>query len=144
MARKQLSANITNSFPTMAGKFMVGGYYNGTIFSADKYGNLWNPISQNANDANMGTLCPGAGSITKLYVKSDIAVGLGETLTVTLTKNGVDTALTVPISGAIQTSNSDLVDTVTFTANDVLGWHFNGTAGVSNNYFYFGAVGSLD
>ena len=56
--------------------------------------------------------------LRNLYINTHVAVGVGETLTVTVRINGVNTLLSSTISGAAQTSNNDLVNRVIVNAGD--------------------------
>jgi hypothetical protein len=60
-----------------------------------------------------------AGTFQKLYVTLATAPGAGKSLTFTVRKNGVDSALAVTISGT-NTAGSDLTNTVSVTPGDLL------------------------
>ena len=59
------------------------------------------------------------GTISKLYFKLTAAPGAGKSVTFTVRKNGIDTSLSVTISGT-DTTGSDLVNSIAVSAGDLL------------------------
>jgi hypothetical protein len=78
--------------------------------------------SAGAASSNQGqrSVMPHGGMLKNLYVKADVAPGAGKSLTITVRKNGTDSAVTVTLSGASQVSGSDLVNTLSVAAGDEL------------------------
>ncbi len=72
----------------------------------------------NATEANANVPLP-SGKASKLVVSLTVAPGAGQSATVTIRKNGVNTALTCTVSGTATTC-SDLVNSVTFSNGDLL------------------------
>lgn len=63
-----------------------------------------------------------AGTFKSLTVTLRVAPGAGKSITFTLRVNGVDTALTVTISGASQVTASDTTNTVAISPGDRVVW----------------------
>lgn len=63
---------------------------------------------------------PTDGTFSNFYAEAASAAGGGKSLTATVRKNLGDTALTTTISGATQTSNSDLTHSFSVVAGDVV------------------------
>lgn len=63
---------------------------------------------------------PTAGSFKNVYVRLSAAPGVGTSVTFTLVKNSVDTALTVTITDSATTGNA--TSTVTVAENDLVYW----------------------
>jgi|SRR5882724_4908561 len=59
-----------------------------------------------------------AGTIKNLYVQSDVAPGASKSWVITVRKNGSDQTMTVTLSGASQTTGSDLAHPITVAAGD--------------------------
>lgn len=64
-------------------------------------------------------ICPTAGTIKNLCVKTNFAPGGGKSVALTLRVNGIDSALTCTL-GAADTYKEDIVNTVVVAAGDVL------------------------
>jgi hypothetical protein len=77
-------------------------------------------ISGLATEAEMRSVCPIAGTLSKWYIVASASPGGGtKAWRFTLLKNGIPTALQVTITGAA-TSGSDLVNSVTIAPGDIL------------------------
>jgi len=79
-------------------------------------------MGANANQANEFStfvVVGIAGSVTRMYVASTGAPGVGETFTYTLRKNQADTALSATISGAASVSE-ETFGAITFSKNDTI------------------------
>jgi len=83
-----------------------------------------------SEDAPAVYVMPRDGLLRNLHLKTSIAPGVGESVTFTVRKNGVDTGIVVAISGASQVG-SDLTNAVSFLAGDVISVKGVATAGVS-------------
>ncbi|MBI5344977.1 MAG: hypothetical protein HZB83_06540, partial [Deltaproteobacteria bacterium] len=70
-------------------------------------------------------------TIRDLYAHANAAPAAGETITITLRKNGVDTALTVTITNTA-TLVSDTTNTVNFGVQDAISFKCVGSAGLSS------------
>ena len=123
MGKRPTLTDITTSgteTPLDMSKQIVGG--GGNVGGAAV--NTYYPLNGGNNGSttiNLNSLnCPIAGFISKLTFSSDLPSGAGETVTATLYKNGVATALTCQIAGAVDTFATDGVNTVMFTATDLL------------------------
>lgn len=92
----QFGVDSTKYFP-----FLSGGYGADTL----------------ANENKISSLAPIDGTISNLIVKLQLAPGSGCSRIFTLRVNGVDTALTVTISGT-NTTGQDNSNTVSITAGD--------------------------
>lgn len=83
----------------------------------------------NATEANCKYSPPGPITIKDLWVSANTAPASGQTITVTLRKNGVDTGLTAQITNAA-TKVSDLVNSVSFNKDDEISWKAVSTASI--------------
>lgn len=81
---------------------------------------------------------PATGTFRNFVVSTDVAPGVGKTCTYTVRKNGVDTALTVTLSGT-QTTGSDLTHSVAVALGDhlVLKKNGNGTTPTFGTIFQY-------
>jgi hypothetical protein len=70
-------------------------------------------------EGNVDIPAPTASTLTNFYVELSAAPGVGNSVAVTVRKNGADTALTLTISGAA-VSGSDLTHSVSVAAGDLL------------------------
>lgn len=70
-----------------------------------------------AIESNATTIIPLNCTISNLYVNLSTPAGLQNSYTFTIRKNGVDTTISVPISG-INTSGNDTSNTSTFNSGD--------------------------
>lgn len=77
----------------------------------DSYGIAWNAAETNQIAGKNGT-------IRNMYVRMTVAPGAGQSYTFTLRKNGVDTALSVVVTGAATTSNYNNTSTVSIALGD--------------------------
>jgi hypothetical protein len=98
---------------------------NTTLFSGGFGGN---GIS-NATENKVQIAMP-ACTVKKLRASTDTTPAAGQTVTLTLRKNGVDQSLTCQITNGGGRSASDLSNTVTFTAGDLLSIKFVSSATV--------------
>jgi hypothetical protein len=74
-----------------------------------------------ATESECATVLAVGGTVSNLYVKSNLAPGLGDTWTFTIFKNGVaDTSVQCTISGALATTCNDLTGSITFAAGDTI------------------------
>lgn len=81
-----------------------------------------------ANEGLANQLAPAAGTISKLYIKAN-GNTLDSATTVTLRKNGASTSLTATITAGSTSVFSDLSNTVSVAAGDVLAWQLTIAAG---------------
>jgi hypothetical protein len=88
----------------------------------------------NATEGNISTwaVMPCSGTLKNFYISQDSISGTSITRTYTVRKNSVDTALSLTISGASQTFNSDTVDTVSFAAGDTVSIHTTASSTTPN------------
>lgn len=78
--------------------------------------------AENFNTASAGlSEIPVAGTFNKAKVRLGTAPGSGNTWTITLQKNGSNTAISIPISGT-NTEGEDTTNTVSYAAGDTLRW----------------------
>ena len=78
-------------------------------------------VSTNGGGANVREApCPVNGVLEHLYVRCQLAPGVGETFTFAVQIGGVVTALTAQIAGAALTA-TDLVNQVAITAGQTIG-----------------------
>lgn len=63
---------------------------------------------------------PVAGEVSNLYIRLHIAPGAGKKFVFVARKNGADGGLTCEVAGATDTTCSDLTNTVTFVAGDLI------------------------
>ncbi len=83
-----------------------------------KYTAAW-AGSTSEGDVYTQIIVPRAGTVKSLRVKSQVAPGSGQTHTFTVRKNGVDTGLSVVLSGSA-VSGADLVTEVAVAAGDIV------------------------
>ena len=74
---------------------------------------------------------PTNGTLKKMYVNVQTAPGVGESLTITLLKGGIATALTVTIAG-VNTTGNDVANTVAVSAMDELTFQMTSSGGAAN------------
>jgi hypothetical protein len=79
------------------------------------------------------------GTMKNLYIQVRTAPGAGQSVTFTVQKDGVDTALTVTLNN-LETTKSDLVNSVAFVATDNICLRVTPTAGAAASECYHGAV----
>jgi hypothetical protein len=82
---------------------------------------------------------PAAGSISRLFVKLTSGPGAGASYTFFVRKSGADTALACTISGTAATC-SDLVNSVSFAAGDLLSVRVQPTGGPAGREMRWMAV----
>lgn len=75
---------------------------------------------QSSDNAGNRTLVPSDGTLRSLRIQSDAAPGASKSYVVTIRKNGSDIAITATLSGASQTTASDLSHTVSVAAGDAI------------------------
>lgn len=71
------------------------------------------------------SLMPTAGVFSAATMLATVAPGLTKSWTITLVKNGVDTAITTNVAGIIQVANSDNTHTVSVVATDLVYWRID-------------------
>lgn len=76
-------------------------------------------IGENATEVNIQIVCTRAGTIKNLYAFCSAAPGVGTDKTITVRKNGFNTALTATIANA-STTASNVVNSFTVVAGDLL------------------------
>lgn len=101
-----LPAATVNDLPTAAGTTFLP--YGGLVTS--------DAVAEN----RMQMIAPIAFTMQNLIVNVDNAPGAGNSWAFTIRKNGVDTALTVTVSGGSATSATDLTDQVSFAPGDLI------------------------
>ena len=69
-------------------------------------------------ETNATTIIPLDCTISHFYVNLSTAPGVGKSYTFTIRKNGVNTFISVPISGDTVISGSDTINTATFKSGD--------------------------
>ena len=100
--------------PILYGMFGGGANANNNSF-ADSIGTGW----QHNEDASR-IYINRSMTLRNLYVWVITPAGVGNTRTITVRKNAVNTLLSVVISGGVQVSGSDLVNTVSLVAGDFI------------------------
>jgi hypothetical protein len=73
-----------------------------------------------SDNAGNRTVLPSAGTLRNLRIQADVAPGAAKSWIVTVEKNGSDSTLTAQLSGASQTTASDLSHTVSVAAGDAI------------------------
>lgn len=116
-----LFTGTNNGETTISG--CASSTFNGTVAS------YWGPNggTTNATASVVRAICPTSFTLDQLYYRLDQGAGAGDTFTITVYKNGSATALTTGVSGAAQVDNSDLVNSVSFAAEDYLAIEIIGT-----------------
>lgn len=92
-----------------------------TLTAGTRYASIGGGGVPSATEADVGVAAPSATTMLNLQVNLSVAPGTGQTLAVTLRKNGADTALTCTISNSAVTGQ-DLTHTVSIAQNDVIDW----------------------
>ena len=120
-----------------------------TITAGTYYYPLGGGGGGNTTESTQQTLVNVAATILNLGFQESVAIGMGNTLTVTLRDNGSNTALTCQVSGtgAGGTVCSDTAHTVTTTVGDLYDWSVVTTGTIAVMPFLhisaqFGAVSS--
>lgn len=89
--------------------------------------------------AGSSSVMPTAGTIDKLYVNFPTAPGSGNTLAVTIYKNGSATGVTCSVADTA-TTGSDLSNSITVAQNDLISFFVQATAGTpAATYIRIGA-----
>lgn len=88
------------------------------ILCPEQGGEANSDVNTNELDPRAGYLVTRPGIIGNLIVRSESPPGAGETYTYTIRVNGVPTAITAVISGGVDRSASDLVNTVQVDIGD--------------------------
>jgi hypothetical protein len=83
-----------------------------------------NDGSPGATESQRRAVMLTSGTISRLYIKAENAAGAAKSITVTVRKNGSDTALTTSISGSSQVENEDVSNSFTVAAGDVVDYQF--------------------
>lgn len=105
----------------------------GTTYSSPGYGGT--PLAS-TSEAQVGWVCPRAGTISKLYViTGSVAKVNTPATTITLRKAGADTAVTLTLTQTTATVSSDLTHSFSVAAGDVITISFTttGAAAVSTS-----------
>jgi hypothetical protein len=111
---------------------VIGGSYDNQA-----NGEFLQPWSTNHNNTeSIAVITVPAGTASTLVFSLSAAPGASNTATITLRKNGADTALTCTISDPA-TSCSDTANSVTFTDGDLLTVRYNKTGGLGHIRFSF-------
>lgn len=147
-AGDKLAVRITPSgTPTAQGQIQVAFLFDGTGTAGAMFahasgatvsgtnvfatpGSLSNS-SVTANTTRLGVM-PCAGTISAMYVQLSAAPGGATNRSVTVVKNGVDTGLTLTISGANTSGN--VSSSVSFTAGDTITLRCGTTSTVASRY----------
>lgn len=95
--------------------------------------------SKASSTATIGAPIPTAGTIRGLRIALQFSAGTGDSWTITLVKNGVDTSLTATVSGNSATTGSDLVNTVSVAPGDVVYWRIDPTGTPASGAIKIGA-----
>jgi len=88
------------------------------LYAKEASGEHAGGINPSETFATVNFLVTRSGFLRNLVVKANAAPGAGETFTYTVRVNGVPTALTTTISGAVQVDASDLVNVVLVDVGD--------------------------
>jgi len=76
--------------------------------------------NQSAVESNVQNIMPTAGTVQSFYVFIQNPTLVGASWTLTLRKNGVDTAINCTIAGATALTCSDTTHSVVFVAGDLI------------------------
>ena len=108
---------------TATGQFNFCGSQNGNdSASATRYTMAQNLSAPNATEANRyATFGPNSYTFGKMQLRAAAAPGVGTTRTLNFRVNSGGTTPSVTLSGASQTTGSDLVNTVTVTSGQTIG-----------------------
>lgn len=112
--------SLSTSFTGTASGESWGG---GTTAAAVSTGTSYWPLSgatARAVESDASVVAPTNFTLDHLYCQATTAAGLGNSWTYTVVVDGVDTALTCALSGAAQTQNSDLVNSVSVSASSTI------------------------
>lgn len=110
--------------------------------TTDRYNAMLGGVNWAATVAgtNVQVMCPSSGTIKNLYISTNSAPGIGSSMTFTVAKNGVDTALVATVSGAL-TVASDVANSFTVVAGDLLEIHYTiGSGAPGGKIASWGAV----
>lgn len=129
---QMLTYVLADSFPLFASSSGNVGV-NSTVFVA-----VQDSGAATATTNIRANVMPIAGTISKLYVKKLEAALTSGTYTITLQKNGVDTALTVTF-GAGDTLKSDTSHSISVSAGDTVVWKIVGASASVTSAFAIGA-----
>lgn len=105
------------------------GHQESVGFNEDSFGPITGDGRTNGiplGDVQAKVLAP--FSLTSISLVLEQAPTLGESFTVTLQKNGVDTALTVTVTG-LAIANTNTVPPVTLGTGDLINYHYFTTGG---------------
>jgi hypothetical protein len=104
-----------DSFP------MLGGF-DPLVFGSNptQYASPFADDESGTVESDHQIVLPAGATIDQLYVRTKYAPGTGRSLTFTLRKNGVDTALTAALTGSSQTQAQDTANEVQAVAGDLL------------------------
>lgn len=91
-------------------------------------------------DADVATVVPTAGTISKLQLRLGAAAGASKDWTVVLVKNGVDQTLTATIGGASDTTAEDATHSVSVAEGDTVYWRATPTGTPANAVLRIAAV----
>ena len=114
---------FVNPAPPESNVSIIGG---GTALGErlNNSGNSWVPMqtagTEFASEAPEQQVMPVAGEVSNLYIRLHIAPGAGKKFIFVVRKNGSDGAITCEVAGAVDTTCSDLTNTVTFAVGDLI------------------------
>ncbi len=111
---------------------LFAGAVGSVVSGTPTYGIPGKYVGSAATLANNTAVMPCAGTISTLYHNLEAAPGAGLSRTATITKNGVDTALTVALTDAA-TSGSITVTPVSYAAGDTISIRYDTTTTVASN-----------
>ena len=112
----------------IAGEYLVMNIVDASCMGGLAQGGGWVRI---AEEVAVTAIVTTPGTISNLRMVLSAAPGAGKTWTFAVRKNGVDTALTVAITGTA-TTGSDTTNPVTVVAGDVVSFHATPTSNPSN------------
>lgn len=115
-------------------KYMFGTPDINLLSGSTYYSNLFTQKGSGANEATQQGVIPSALSISSLAIELDTAPGVGESVTATLRKNGVDTSVSVIITGAIVNFAVDSTHSVTFAPGDLVSVGIAASGGSASGY----------
>lgn len=94
-----------------------------------------------SNNLFYSFIAPKSMLLKSLYIRVEAAPGTGDTIVVTVLKNGVATALTATIAGNVAVSASDTTHTVSVSAGDRLMMQVDGTGTPASTELTWGFIG---
>lgn len=117
---------------TTSGESLIMGSNVSTVGSnVTTYIALQNDGTADTSAANRSSVFPTGGTLDHLYVDLDGALGVADTVTITLYNQSGATVLQAVLTGAVS-SGSDLTHSVAVAAGDVLYWQIATSAVITN------------